>query len=315
MNTGRNLKVLVVDDAYFMRELIVKELREFGCEVVGEAKNGLEAIKMYKKHQPDIVTMDIKMPEMSGIEAIKEIKNINPLANIIVITGVYDSKKEALNAGADDFLKKPFQPAFLWEKIENIVARKTSNNMEAVKAKNKKIKEDLKENANESTEKNVVIEGDCEDDLLSFNSLSEDKVDNDIVFEINSKPDVEEFIIETRSDNKDPIDLEEESDSFSFPQHNNIEKESKNQKLETKNFDKNIYRDRVEDGDIEEDDEIIMISIKPPRNAQHRESNYIKNLKEDGNFIEAPIINYVEEEKEETQLGFFEKIKNLFKIN
>lgn len=312
MNTGKNLRVLVVDDAYFMRELIVKELREFGCEVVGEAKNGLEAIKMYKKHQPDIITMDIKMPEMSGIEAIKEIKSINPLANIIVITGVYDSKKEALNAGADDFLKKPFQPAFLWKKIENIVAKKTSNNMEVVKAKDKKLKTDLKEDENQLTEKNVVIEGDCEDDLLSFHSLSENEVDNDIVFEINSKPDVEEFIIETRSDNKD---LEEESGSFSFPQHNNIEKESRNQKLETKNFDKNIYSDRVEDRDVEEDDEVIMISIKPPRNAQYRESNYIKNLKEDGNFIEAPIINYMEEEKEETQLSFFEKIKNLFKIN
>jgi len=304
MDTGKNLKVLVVDDAYFMRELIIKELKEFGCEVIGEAKNGLEAIRMYKKYKPDLVTMDIKMPEMDGIKAIKEIKSINPSASIIVITGVYDSKKEAFKAGADDFLKKPFQPAFLWQKIEKLIEKKANNeNAELAnetaeeKVEQQKSFDTNKEKSNESI---VIVESGCEDDLLGLSSSDEEEF-GDIVFEISSESNTEEFIIETEYDNQDSIYLEKS------------EIEDLNDDIHS---DKHEERGEEEGDDIDEDDNLIMISIKPPRNAQYRKSNYSYDLKENREDVKAPILNYVEEnEEEEPQVGFLDKIKKLLKIN
>lgn len=104
-------KILIVDDAAFMRMMIKDILTKNGYEVVAEAANGVEAVELYKSHQPDLVTMDITMPEMDGIEAVKQIKAVNPAAKVIMCSamGQQSMVMDAIKAGANDFIVKPFQ--------------------------------------------------------------------------------------------------------------------------------------------------------------------------------------------------------------
>jgi two-component system chemotaxis response regulator CheY len=105
------LRILVVDDAAFMRMMIKDILIKHGFEVVGEAANGLEAILRYKELAPDLVTMDITMPEMDGIAAVKQIKKMDPNARVIMCSAMGQQAMvlEAIQAGARDFIVKPFQ--------------------------------------------------------------------------------------------------------------------------------------------------------------------------------------------------------------
>ncbi len=116
-------KVLIVDDAAFMRMLLKDIVTKAGFEVVGEASNGKEAVEKYKELKPDVVTMDITMPEMNGIEAVKEIKKIDPNANIIMVSAMGQQAMviEAIQAGAKDFIVKPFQPARVIEALKKVV--------------------------------------------------------------------------------------------------------------------------------------------------------------------------------------------------
>ncbi|HHW08084.1 MAG TPA: response regulator [Clostridia bacterium] len=104
-------RVLIVDDAAFMRMMIKDILTKNGYEVAGEAENGLVAVNMYKELKPDLVTMDITMPEMDGITAVKMIKKIDPSAKIIMCSAMGQQMMvmEAIQAGARDFIVKPFQ--------------------------------------------------------------------------------------------------------------------------------------------------------------------------------------------------------------
>lgn len=103
-------RVLVVDDAIFMRMKLKDILEKNGFEVVAEAQNGLEAVEKYKAEKPDLVTMDITMPEMDGITALKEIKKIDPNAKVIMCSamGQQSMVMEAIQSGASDFIVKPF---------------------------------------------------------------------------------------------------------------------------------------------------------------------------------------------------------------
>lgn len=103
--------VLIVDDAAFMRLTIRNMLVKNGFQVVGEAENGKVAIGKYNELRPDIVTMDITMPEMDGLTALKAILELDPSANIIMITamGQQAMVKEAVLAGARGFIVKPFK--------------------------------------------------------------------------------------------------------------------------------------------------------------------------------------------------------------
>ena len=116
-------KVLIVDDATFMRMMVKDILEKNGYEVVGEASNGLKAVELYKANRPDIVTMDITMPEMDGIEVVKEIKAFDPSAKIVMCSamGQQSMVMEAIKAGAKDFIVKPFQADRVLEAIKKVL--------------------------------------------------------------------------------------------------------------------------------------------------------------------------------------------------
>lgn len=105
-------KVLIVDDAAFMRMMLRDILAKNGFEVVGEADNGKVAVQMYNELKPDVVTMDITMPEMDGIAAVKEIKAADPSAKVVMVSAMGQQAMviEAIRSGAADFIVKPFQP-------------------------------------------------------------------------------------------------------------------------------------------------------------------------------------------------------------
>ena len=116
-------KILIVDDAAFMRMMIKDILTKNGYEVVAEAANGVQAVELYKTHQPDLVTMDITMPEMDGIEAVKQIKAVNPGAKIVMCSamGQQSMVMDAIRAGAKDFIVKPFQADRVLEAVKKII--------------------------------------------------------------------------------------------------------------------------------------------------------------------------------------------------
>jgi len=112
-------KVLIVDDTSFQRDRLRSFFESRGFKVVGEADNGMKAIDMFSIHQPDLVTMDVNMPYMNGIETVVAIKRKNPSARIIMISAMGDpgTIKEALSAGARDFVVKPYATETLEKKI------------------------------------------------------------------------------------------------------------------------------------------------------------------------------------------------------
>ncbi|MBZ4682589.1 MAG: response regulator receiver protein [Fusobacteriales bacterium] len=116
-------KILIVDDAAFMRMMIKNILTKEGYEIVGEAENGAVAVAKFKELNPDLVTMDITMPEMDGISAVKEIMSSNPGAKIIMCSAMGQQAMviDAIQAGAKDFIVKPFQPDRVIEAVSKVM--------------------------------------------------------------------------------------------------------------------------------------------------------------------------------------------------
>lgn len=116
--------ILIVDDAAFMRMMIKDILVKNGFNVVAEAADGVQAVEKYKEFTPDLVTMDITMPEMDGIAALKEIKKINPNAKVIMCSAMGQQAMviDAIQAGARDFIVKPFQADRVIEAISKTLA-------------------------------------------------------------------------------------------------------------------------------------------------------------------------------------------------
>lgn len=114
--------VLITDDTAFMRMTLRNVIEKNGYDVVGEAGDGEQAVELYKELRPDMVTMDITMPKMDGITAIKEIMKIDPEAKIIVCSAMGQKPMviEALSAGAKDFLVKPFDAERVVESLRKI---------------------------------------------------------------------------------------------------------------------------------------------------------------------------------------------------
>ena len=116
-------RVLVCDDAIFMRTMISDILSGAGYEVVGEAETGLQAIERYRSLNPDLVTMDIVMPDMGGIDAVREIVKQDPNAKILMCSAMGQQALvvEAIQAGAKDFVVKPFQPSRVLEAVQRVL--------------------------------------------------------------------------------------------------------------------------------------------------------------------------------------------------
>ena len=119
-------KILIVDDALFMRNLIKGILTKNGYEVCGEGANAIEAVEFYKKLKPDLMTLDIVMPkmeEMDGITAVKQIITMDARANIVVVSALAERRlvEEALSFGAKDFVVKPFTAEKLLEVIRRVL--------------------------------------------------------------------------------------------------------------------------------------------------------------------------------------------------
>jgi two-component system chemotaxis response regulator CheY len=115
-------RIMITDDALFMRVTLKNILTQHGLEVVAEASNGREAVELYEKHKPDLVFMDITMPEMDGLEALKAIRAKDPNAKVVMCTAMGQNQivVEAIQAGAKDFIVKPFQPERILEAVQKV---------------------------------------------------------------------------------------------------------------------------------------------------------------------------------------------------
>lgn len=116
-------RILIVDDAAFMRMMIKDILTKNGYEVVAEASDGMQAVEKYLELHPDLVTMDITMPEMDGITALKKIKEADPNAVVIMCSAMGQQAMviDAIQAGAKDFIVKPFQADRVIEAIKKAI--------------------------------------------------------------------------------------------------------------------------------------------------------------------------------------------------
>jgi two-component system, chemotaxis family, chemotaxis protein CheY len=117
-------RVLVVDDAAFMRKMVSDALAKGGHEVVGEAADGQEAIERFQELSPDLLTLDITMPEKDGLQALKEIVALDPGARVVMCSALGQESKvlEAIKSGAKDFVVKPFQPDRVLEAVSKALA-------------------------------------------------------------------------------------------------------------------------------------------------------------------------------------------------
>jgi two-component system, chemotaxis family, chemotaxis protein CheY len=117
-------RVLVVDDAAFMRKMVSDALAKGGHEVVGEAGNGVEAIARFQELKPDLMTLDITMPEKDGLSALAEIVAADPAARVVMCSALGQEAKvlEAIKLGAKDFVVKPFQPDRVIEAVDKALA-------------------------------------------------------------------------------------------------------------------------------------------------------------------------------------------------
>ena len=115
--------VLICDDAAFMRVMIKDILTKNGYDVAGEAENGLKAVEKYNETKPDLVMMDITMPEMDGIQALKKIKAIDANASVVMCSAMGQQAMviESIQAGAKDFIVKPFQADRVLEAVKKVV--------------------------------------------------------------------------------------------------------------------------------------------------------------------------------------------------
>lgn len=117
-------RILVVDDNAFMRSNIKNVLTGAGFDVVAEASDGLEAITAFQSEGPDLVTLDITMPNMDGVQALKELRSLDPTAKIVMVSAMGQEALvvEAITAGAADFVVKPFQPDRVVDAINKALA-------------------------------------------------------------------------------------------------------------------------------------------------------------------------------------------------
>jgi len=117
------MRIVIVDDALFMRVHLKHMLEDLGCDIVGEGCNGEEAIDLVKQRQPDMITLDITMPVMNGIDALRQIKQQHPHVSVLIVSAMGQESmiRDAIQLGATDFLIKPFKKV----QVANLVAKHT----------------------------------------------------------------------------------------------------------------------------------------------------------------------------------------------
>ena len=117
------MKLLIVDDSAIIRKSIQRYLKDYDINVVGEAGDGKKALELFKETEPDIVTMDLTMPEMDGMTCLEEMMKINDTISIIVITALRDelTALQALQKGAKSFVSKPFTPESLNKAFRQVI--------------------------------------------------------------------------------------------------------------------------------------------------------------------------------------------------
>lgn len=121
----KKLRFVVIDDALFMRNVLKKMIeQEEGFSVVGEGSNGLEAIEQARIHKPDIMTLDITMPDMDGLKALEQVLKVSPQTRVIMVSamGQQSLVLEAIKHGAKDFIVKPFEKSRVIQAIKNVMA-------------------------------------------------------------------------------------------------------------------------------------------------------------------------------------------------
>ena len=318
-----------------MRSLLKKGLKEAGFEVIGEAKDGKEGVAMYSRLNPDLVTMDIAMPEMSGIEATRQIIKLNPLAKIIVVTGNNNEniKQQVLNAGAMEYLKKPFQPAFLWNKLDKIFSKpleesKTSitpmpanaeslNDNLSVKILTDVVIEDNLDNMDieilnkpdENEEKILIIENN--EDVIEFpEEYVEDKKEHLLTEDILQKLDVKNI---KNHETYDVISSHQLKNEQKIPNNQNIKESTKTEDKTPKDLNENNFvlpneMDLLQSQTVANQDKF---NIRPPRGRILTESP------EESPDIVEPLLNEMEKDnyniKTNTIKNLFNKVKQLFK--
>ncbi|MEA3558254.1 MAG: response regulator [Candidatus Thermoplasmatota archaeon] len=116
-------RVMIVDDTKFMRMLLKNILKPAGYEIVDEAEDGIQAMEKYRKHKPDLVTMDIVMPNLTGLEALKGIKKEFPDAKVVMCTALGQEAmvKDALTSGAKGYIVKPFKGPRVLEEVKKVL--------------------------------------------------------------------------------------------------------------------------------------------------------------------------------------------------
>lgn len=119
------LKVLIVDDSQIMRDVMTKFLGNFDLEIAATARDGEEALRLFRETEPDLVTLDITMPKIDGLAALKEMKKIRPEAQVIIVSAINDKSVvlKALDAGAALFINKPVSEAAVRSAIEKVLAQ------------------------------------------------------------------------------------------------------------------------------------------------------------------------------------------------
>lgn len=119
------MKLLIVDDSMIMRDTIERYLEDYDLDIIGTASNGAKALEMVKSHKPDVVTLDITMPEMDGLTCLENIKKIHPEAKVMIITALSDKLTglQAIDKGAEGFFLKPVDPKELKEGFDELLER------------------------------------------------------------------------------------------------------------------------------------------------------------------------------------------------
>jgi two-component system chemotaxis response regulator CheY len=122
---GKKVKLMIVDDSVIIRQAIHKYLKDFNIEVVGTAEDGKVAIEVFKETKPDIVTLDITMPEIDGLTVLEEMLKIDRTVKVMVVTALSDKATglKAIKLGAKSFLPKPFTPEKLKESFERVIGQ------------------------------------------------------------------------------------------------------------------------------------------------------------------------------------------------